>query len=246
MAEGAASTLSAAPRESTAEKMAILSKQVSLPTWIYGPAQRVPTELTPAVAHTLATLAPEADGLWAVPAPLVPTSYPLSLVSARTASRESSLVLLPQLAEAHGTSAGPQLPAEPGTEATTMQSGRSALAQSIAATSAETLTTITEDGAPATCVVSDLSGHPSVVPPRPSLLGVLAGTPTWRHIPHGLQQLLPHQPPGCKMGVQSPPSPLPHTLEPEKFSRLLWAPDVIAESHHSPRADWMTQCDTRV
>uniref|UniRef100_A0A452VGL5 Otogelin n=1 Tax=Ursus maritimus TaxID=29073 RepID=A0A452VGL5_URSMA len=152
MAEGAASTLSAAPRESTAEKMAILSKQVSLPTWIYGPAQRVPTELTPAVAHTLATLAPEADGLWAVPAPLVPTSYPLSLVSARTASRESSLVLLPQLAEAHGTSAGPQLPAELGTEATTMQSGRSALAQSIAATSAETLTTITEDGAPATCV----------------------------------------------------------------------------------------------
>ncbi|XP_030878151.1 otogelin [Leptonychotes weddellii] len=152
MAEGAASTLSAAPGKSTTEEMAILSKQQSLPPWMHGPAQGVPTKLTPAVAHTLATLAPEADGPWAVTVPLVPTSSPLSRVSARTASRESSLVLLPQLAEAHGTSAGPRLPAELGTEATTKQSGHSAPAQSIAASSAETLTTITEDSASATCV----------------------------------------------------------------------------------------------
>lgn len=218
MAEGTASTLSAAPRKSTTEEMAILSKQESLPPWMHGPAQGVPTKLTPAVAHTLATLAPEADGPWAVTVPPVPTSSPLSRVSARTASRESSFVLLPQLAEAHGTSAGPRLPAELGTEATTKQSGRSAPAQNIAASSAETLTTITEDSTSATCVVSDLSGHPSVVPPCPSLLGHLAGTPSWRHIPHGLQQLLLHQPPGCKTGVQSPPSRLPHALEAEKFS----------------------------
>ncbi|XP_077722228.1 otogelin [Canis aureus] len=152
MAGGAASTLSAAPQKSTTEKMAILSKQVSLPSWIYGPAQGTPTELTPAVAHTLATLAPEAGGPWAVTVPLAPTSYPLSRVSARTASRESSLVLLPQLAEAHGTSAGPQLPAELGAEATTKQSGRSAPAQSIAASSAVTVTAITEDDTSATCV----------------------------------------------------------------------------------------------
>ncbi|XP_072581571.1 otogelin [Vulpes vulpes] len=152
MAGGAASTLSAAPQKSTTEKMAILSKQVSLPSWIYGPAQGMPTELTPAVAHTLATLAPEAGGPWAVTVPLAPTSYPLSHVSARTASRESSLVLLPQLSEAHGTSAGPQLPAELGAQATTKQSGRSAPAQSIAASSAVTVTAITEDDASATCV----------------------------------------------------------------------------------------------
>lgn len=164
MAEGGAPTLSAAPHKSTTEKMAILSKQVSLPPWIYGPAQGVPTELTPAVAHTLSALAPEADGPWAVTVPLVPTSYPLSRVSARTASRESSLVLLPQLAQAHGTPAGPQLPAELEAEATTKQSGRSAPAQSIAASSAETLTTTTEESTSPTCVVSDLSGHPSVVP----------------------------------------------------------------------------------
>nr|XP_025704328.1 otogelin [Callorhinus ursinus] len=152
MAEGAASTLSAAPRKSTTEEVAILSKKESLPPWMHGPAQGVPTELTPAVAHTLATLAPEADGPWAVTVPLVPTSSPLSRVSARTASRESSLVLLPQLAQAHGTSAGPRLPAELRTEATSKQSGHSAPAQSIAASSAETLTTITEDSASATCV----------------------------------------------------------------------------------------------
>ncbi|KAF3829945.1 hypothetical protein GH733_001370 [Mirounga leonina] len=152
MAEGTASTLSAAPGKSTTEEMAILSKQESLPPWMHGPAQGVPTKLTPAVAPTLATLAPEADGPWAVTVPLVPTSSPLSRVSVRTASRESSLILLPQLAEAHGTSAGARFPAELGTEATTKQSGRSAPAQSIAASSAETLTTITEDSASATCV----------------------------------------------------------------------------------------------
>ncbi|XP_047680134.1 otogelin isoform X6 [Prionailurus viverrinus] len=152
VAEGAASTVSVAPQKSTAEKMAILSKQVSLPTRIHGSAQGGPTELTPAVAHTLATLAPEADVPWAGTVPLVPTSYPLSRVSARTASRESALVLLPQLPEAHGTSAGPRLPAELEAEATTKQSGRSAPAQSIAASLAETLTTTTEDSTSATCV----------------------------------------------------------------------------------------------
>lgn len=165
MAEGAASTVSVAPQKSTAEKMAILSKQVSLPTRIHGSAQGGPTELTPAVAHTLATLAPEADVPWAGTVPLVPTSYPLSRVPARTASRESALVLLPQLPEAHGTSAGPRLPAELEAEATTKQSGRSAPAQSIAASSAETLTTTTEDSTSATCVVSDLSGPPYVDTP---------------------------------------------------------------------------------
>ena len=113
VAEGVPSTVSAAPRKSTTEKTAILSKQVSLPTWISGSAQGRPMELMPAVAHTAATLVTGAEGPWAGTVPLVPTSYPLSRVSARTASRESPLVLPPQLAEAHGTSAGPQPPAEP-------------------------------------------------------------------------------------------------------------------------------------
>lgn len=165
MDEGAASTVSVAPRKSTAEKMSILSKQVSLPTGIYGSAQGGPTELRPAVAHALATLASEAQGPWAGTVPLVPTSHSLSGVSARTASRESSLVPLPQLAEALGTSAGPGLPAELDVEATTKQSGRSAPAQSIAASLGETLTTTTEDSTSAACVVSDLSGPPCVHPP---------------------------------------------------------------------------------
>ncbi|XP_037377874.1 otogelin [Talpa occidentalis] len=136
VAEGAASTVSVAPQRSTTEKMAILSKQVSLPTSMYGSAQGGPTELSSAVAHTVATLVTEAQGPWASTVAQVPTSYPLSRVSARTASRESSLVLLPQLPEAHGTSAGPQAPAEPVRESTTEQSGRSAPAQGMAEDSA--------------------------------------------------------------------------------------------------------------
>ncbi|XP_010828966.1 PREDICTED: otogelin [Bison bison bison] len=153
VAEGAASTVSAAPRKSTTEKTAILSKQVSLPTWISGSAQGRLTELMPAVAHTAATLVTGAEGPWASTVPLVPTSYPLSQVSARTASRESPLILPPQLAEAHGTSAGPQPPAEPEGEATTQQSGRSAPAvQSVSAGSAEAFATTAEARTSAACV----------------------------------------------------------------------------------------------
>ncbi|EPQ18362.1 Otogelin [Myotis brandtii] len=152
VAGGVASTVSVAPRKSTTEKMAILSKQVSLPTWVQGPAQEGPTALTPAVAHTLATLVTEAKDPWAGTGPLVPTSHPLSPVSARTASRESSLVLLPQLPAAHGTSAGPRPPAEPVGEATTEQSGRSAPVQSISEGSAVALATTTEANASAMCV----------------------------------------------------------------------------------------------
>ena len=163
VAEGAASTVSAAPRKSTTEKTAILSKQVSLPTWISGSAQGRLTELMPAVAHTAATLGTGAEGPRASTVPLVPTSYPLSQVSARTASRESPLILPPQLAEAHGTSAGPQPPAEPEGEATTQQSGRSAPAvQSVSAGSAEALATTAEARTSAACVVSGLSGSAPV------------------------------------------------------------------------------------
>lgn len=158
VAEGVASTVSVAPRRSTTEKMAILSKQVSLPSLVHGPAQGRPTALTPAVTHTLATLVTEAESPWASTVPPVPTSYPLSPFSARTASRESSLALLPQLAEAHGTSAGPRPPAEPVGEATTEQSGRSAPVQSISEGSAEASATSTEANASAVCVVSDSSG----------------------------------------------------------------------------------------
>ncbi|KAM5224319.1 otogelin isoform 3-T3 [Hipposideros larvatus] len=152
VAEGVASTVSVAPRKSTTEKMAILSKQVSLPPLLQGFAQGRPTELTPAVTHTLATLVTKAESPWVGTVPPVPTSYPLSPVSARTASRESSLVLLPQLAEAHGTSAGPQPPAEPVREATTVQSGRSAAVPSISQPSAEALATTAEANASALCV----------------------------------------------------------------------------------------------
>uniref|UniRef100_A0A8C6FPV5 Otogelin n=1 Tax=Moschus moschiferus TaxID=68415 RepID=A0A8C6FPV5_MOSMO len=150
MAEGAAFTVSAAPRKSTTEKTAILSKQVSLPTRISSPAQGGPTELMPAVAHAAATLVTGAEGPWAGTVPPVPTSYPLSRVSARTTSREGALVLPAQLAEAHGTSAGPQPPAEPEGEATTQQSGRSAPA--VQSVSAEALVTTAEASTPATCV----------------------------------------------------------------------------------------------
>ena len=172
VAEGVPSTVSAAPRKSTTEKTAILSKQVSLPTWISGSAQGRPMELMPAVAHTAATLVTGAEGPWAGTVPLVPTSYPLSRVSARTASRESPLVLPPQLAEAHGTSAGPQPPAEPEGEATTQQSGRSASAvQSVSAGSAEALATTAEAKTSAACVVSGLSGSAPVCgPSMPSVL----------------------------------------------------------------------------
>uniref|UniRef100_A0A8D0MXU6 Otogelin n=1 Tax=Sus scrofa TaxID=9823 RepID=A0A8D0MXU6_PIG len=152
VAEGVASPASVAPQKSTTEKMAVLSKQVSLPPWIYGSAQGGPTELTPAVAHTLATLVMEAEGPWASTVTPMPTSYSLSRVSARTASRESSLVLLPQLPEAHGTSAGPQPPAELEGEATTQQSGRSAPAQSILEGSAEALAATTEANTSAACM----------------------------------------------------------------------------------------------
>lgn len=158
VAEGVASTVPVAPRRSTTEKVAILSKQVSLPTSMHGSAQGRPTALTPAVTHTLATLVTEAESPWAGTVPPVPTSYTLSPFSARTASRESSLVLLPQLAEAHGTSAGPRPPAEPVGEATTEQSGRSAPVQSISEGSTEASATTTEANASAVCIVSDSSG----------------------------------------------------------------------------------------
>jgi hypothetical protein len=162
MVTGTVPTESVAPRKSTSQKMAILSKQVSLPTSTYGSAQGKSTELTP----TVAPLVTEVEGPQARTVPLVPTSYPLSRVSARTASRESSLVLLPQLAEAHGTSAGLQPPAEPVGEATTEQSGRSAPAQSIAEGSAGALAITTEANTSATCVVSDVRvSHLSVDSP---------------------------------------------------------------------------------
>ncbi|KAM6158513.1 otogelin [Rhynchocyon petersi] len=129
MAEGVVSTSSVSPGKSTSEKMATLSKQMSLSTSTYGSARIGPTELMPAVAHTLAPLVTEAEGPRALTVPLGPTSYPSSHVSARTASSDSSLVLLPQLVDPHGTSAGPQAPEEPVGEATTKQSGRSAPAQ---------------------------------------------------------------------------------------------------------------------
>uniref|UniRef100_A0A2K6UCA1 Otogelin n=1 Tax=Saimiri boliviensis boliviensis TaxID=39432 RepID=A0A2K6UCA1_SAIBB len=152
VAEGVASTVSVAPRKSTTGKVAILSKQVSPPTSLYGSAQGGPTELMPAVSHPLAPLVTKPEGPQAGTALPVPTSYPLSPVSARTAPRESTLVLLPQLAEAHGTSAGAHPPAELVDKATTEASGRSAPAQSIVEGLAETLATTTEGNASTTCV----------------------------------------------------------------------------------------------
>ncbi|XP_033059737.1 otogelin isoform X16 [Trachypithecus francoisi] len=152
VAEGMASTVSVVSRKSTTGKVAILSKQVSLPTSIYGSAQGGPTELVPATSHPLTPLVTEPKGAQAGTALPVPTSYPLSRISARTAPQESALVLLPQLAEAHGTSAGAHLAAEPVDEAITEPSGRSAPALSIVEGLAEALATTTEANTSTTCV----------------------------------------------------------------------------------------------
>ena len=206
VAEGTASMVSVVPRKSTTGKVAILSKQVSLPTSMYGSAEGGPTELMPATSHPLTPLVAEPEGAQAGTALPVPTSYPLSRVSARTAPQDSMLVLLPQLAEAHGTSAGPHLAAEPVDEATTEPSGHSAPALSIVEGLAEALATTTEANTSTTCVVSDLPGfwppvcdpslHPFLFPARWS----------FSRYPHTCPML----------------------LVPEKFSSLLLAPDAIA------------------
>lgn len=154
---GVPPTVSVAPRKSTTQRAAILSKKVSPPTLISDSVQGGFTELTSIVSHTVTSLVTEAEGPQAGTVPLVPTTYPLSQVSARTASREGPLVLLPQLAEAHGTPAGLQPQEDQVRRATTEQTGRSAPAQSIAEGSMEA-----EVNASATCVVSDLLG-PSVL-----------------------------------------------------------------------------------
>ncbi|XP_037696228.1 otogelin isoform X3 [Choloepus didactylus] len=144
MGKGAASTVSLTSQKSSTERMAILSKQVSLSTAVYGSALSGPMEHAPAVAHTFATLVTAAEGPRAGTAPPVPTSYSLSRVSARTISQESSLVLLPQLVEAHGTLAGPQPPVELVGQATTALSGLSAPAQSTSQGPAEEWAAATE------------------------------------------------------------------------------------------------------
>lgn len=163
---GVPPTVSGAPRKSTTQRAAVLSKKVSPPTLISDSVQGGFTELTPTVSHALTALVTEAEGPRAVSVPLMPTTYPLSWVSARTASREGPLVPLPQLAEAHGTPAGLQPQEDLVHQATTEQSGRSAPAQSMAEGSMEA-----EANTSATCVVSDLLG-PSVhgLSPRPGLL----------------------------------------------------------------------------
>ncbi|XP_021496031.1 otogelin [Meriones unguiculatus] len=133
-------TVSAVPQKSTTQKAAILSKKVSSPTFIHGSAQF--TELTPTLSHSVTPLVTEAGMV-----PVVPTSSSLSQVSARTASRESPLVLLPQLAGAHGTPAGLQPQEDLGRQATTEQSGSSAPAQSISEGLMEA-----EENISATCV----------------------------------------------------------------------------------------------
>lgn len=162
MTAGVPPTVSVAPRKSTTPKAAILSKKVTPPTFISGSAQGGFTELTAVVSHAVSPLVTEAEGPQAGTGPLVPTSYSLSRVSARTASRESSLVLLPQLAEAHGTPAGLQPQEDLVRQATTEQSGRSAPAQSLAEGSMEVDVNIS-----ATCVVSDLSASSVAVNPFP-------------------------------------------------------------------------------
>ncbi|KAH0503615.1 Otogelin [Microtus ochrogaster] len=144
---GVPSTVSVAPRKSTTPKAVMLSKRVSPPTFISGSAQGGFTELTAIVGHTVTPLVMETEGPQAGTVPLMPTSYSLSRVSARTVSREGSLILLPQLAEAHGTPAGLQPQEDIGRQATTEQSGRSAPAQSIAEGSVEVEVNIS-----ATCV----------------------------------------------------------------------------------------------
>ncbi|ELW70757.1 Otogelin [Tupaia chinensis] len=152
VAEGVVSTVSAAPQKSTPGTVAFLSKQASPPTSAPSSAQDRPSQLVPVVAHTLVPWVTEAEGPWAGTVPPAPTSHPLRHVSARTASRESSLVLLPQLAEALRTSARPRPPAQPAGEATTQQSERSAPAQSSTAGSVEASTASAEANTSATCV----------------------------------------------------------------------------------------------
>ncbi|XP_032751926.1 otogelin [Rattus rattus] len=134
---GVPPTVSVAPRKSTTQRAAVLSKKVSPPTLISDSVQGGFPELTPTVSHTVAPLVTEAEGPRAGTVPLVPTTHSLSRVSARTASREGPLVLLPQLAEAHGTPAGLQPQEDLVRQATTEQTGRSAPAQSIAEGSME-------------------------------------------------------------------------------------------------------------
>ncbi|GAB1292113.1 Otogelin [Apodemus speciosus] len=130
---GVPPTVSVAPRKSTTQRAALLSKKVSPPTLISDSVQGGSTELTPTGrSHGVAPLMTEAEGPRAGTVPLVPTTSSLSRVSARTASREGPLVLLPQLAEAHGTPAGPQAQEDLVRQATTEQSGRSAPAQGVA------------------------------------------------------------------------------------------------------------------
>lgn len=171
---GVPSTVSVAPRKSTTPKAVILSKKVSPPTFISGAAQGGFTELTAIVSHTATPSVMETGGPQAGTVPLVPTSFSLSRVSARTVSREGSLILLPQLAESHGTPAGLQPQEDLGRQATTEQSGRSAPAQSLAEGSVEIEMNIS-----ATCVVSALSVF--VTPsPRPGLLpAAKIGTTIW-------------------------------------------------------------------
>lgn len=157
-AEWAPSTVpSVLAPKSTIGQTAILSKQVSLPSSMDGTGQGGHAELLPTATHTLAAVmvVTEVQGPWASTAPAGPTSHPLSGISPRTASRESSMALLPQLSEAHGPSAGPQVPAEPGGEATTEQSVRSAPVQSIPEDSAWATQ---EANISAACVVSNQSG----------------------------------------------------------------------------------------
>lgn len=157
---GVPPTVSVAPRKSTTPKAAILSKKVSPPTSTSGSAHDGFTELTAIVSHTVTSLEMETEGPQAGTVPLVSTSYSLSQVSARTASREGSLVLLPQLAEAHGTPAELQPQEDVMRQATTEQSGRSAPAQSIAEGSMEVEVNISD-----TCVVSVSSSSSVFVNP---------------------------------------------------------------------------------
>ncbi|XP_040844365.1 otogelin [Ochotona curzoniae] len=150
---GAAFTASVTPPSSPTEKLAVLSKQVSLPASVHASAQGgLTTKLTPTAAHTYAPLVTKAEGPWAGTVLLGPTSHPLSHISARTASRESSLVLLPQPAESHGTSSRPQPAVEPVGEATTQQAGRSAPAHSSAGSLVLVSATTMEANTSATCV----------------------------------------------------------------------------------------------
>lgn len=171
---GVPSTVSVAPWKSTTPKAVILSKKVSPPTFISGSAQGGFTEHTAIVSHTVTPLVMEMEGPQAGTVPLVPTSYSQSRVSARTVSREGSLIPLPQLAEAHGTPAGLQPQEDLWRQATTEQSGRSAPAQSIAEGSVEVEVNIS-----ATCVVSALSVFVTPSPRSGLLPATKMGTTIW-------------------------------------------------------------------